>query len=144
MMIREWWNSMGEQPIGIQSNDSPPVQTGMAQSWRPPAVDRHRVDETVPRRLEWIAVILFVVNFFVMMYSYSLYYNEEAWGLFAVAVSTATAVILLLSVVFSIFGITNMSRITLGIGIVGLMVSIISLGAKLMQQISEWGNHWML
>ncbi|MDH3366135.1 MAG: hypothetical protein OEM29_09085 [Thermoplasmata archaeon] len=133
---------MGEQPTGIQSNDSPPVQIGMNQSWRPPAVDRARGDETVPRRLEWIAVILFVVNFFVMIYTVSFYYSDEAWGVTMVAVSTATAVMLLLSVVFSIFGMTILSKITLGVGIVGLMISVVSLGAKLMQQISEYNDRW--
>jgi hypothetical protein len=133
---------MGELPIEIQSNDSPPVQVGMNQSWRPPAVDRARGDETLPRRLEWIAVILFVVNFFVMIYTFSLYYGDEAWGLTMVAVSTATAVVLLLSVVFSIFGMTIMSKITLGVGIVGLMISVVSLGVKLMQQISEYNDRW--
>ena len=133
---------MEEQPIGIQSNDSSPEQIGMNQNWRPPAVDRARNDETFPRRLEWIAVILFVVNFFVMIYTVSFYYSDEAWGVTMVAVSTATAVILLLSVVFSIFGMTILSKITLGVGIGGLMISVVSLGAKLMQQISEYNDRW--
>ena len=131
---------MEEQQSGTQSDGSPPVQMGMNQDWKPPIIGPARGDEAVPRRLEWIAVILFVVNFFMMMYLYSLFFGQEAWGLFTVAVSTATAVILLLSVVFSIFGITNLSRIALGVGIVGLMVSIVSLGAKLMQEISEWSD----
>jgi hypothetical protein len=133
---------MEELPIVIQSDDSPPVQIGMNQSWRPPAVDRARGDEAVPRRLEWIAVILFIVNFFMMIYTVSYYYSDEGWGLIMVAVSTATAVMLLLSVAFSIFGITNLSRIALGVGIVGLMVSVVSLGAKLMQVISEYNDRW--
>ena len=133
---------MEELPIVIQSDDSPPVQIGMNQSWKPPAVDRARGDEAVPRRLEWIAVILFIVNFFMMMYTVSSYYSDEAWGLIMVAVSTATAVVLLLSVVFSIFGKTELSKLAIGVGIVGLMISVVSLGARLMQEISEYNDRW--
>jgi magnesium-transporting ATPase (P-type) len=131
---------MGEQQVAAQSDVSPPAQMEMNQEWRPLNAHLAKGDEAVPRRLEWIAVILFVVNFVMMMYLYSLFYGEEDWGLFTVAVSTATAVILLLSVVFSIFGITSLSRIALGVGIFGLMISIVSLGAKLMQEISEWSD----
>lgn len=133
---------MEEQQGGAQSGGSPPVQMGMNQDWRPPIIGPARGDEAVPRRLEWIAVILFAVNFFMMMYFYSLFYREEAWGLFIVAVSTATAVILLLSVVFSIFGKTELSKLAIGVGIVGLMISVVSLGARLMQEISEYNDRW--
>ena len=131
---------MGEQQTVAQSDISPPAQMEMNQDWRPPTPYPAKGDEAVPRRLEWIAVILFIVNFIMMMYLYTLFYGEEGWGLFTVAVCTVTAVILLLSVIFSIFGITNLSRIALGVGIIGLMVSIVSLGAKLMQEISEWSD----
>jgi len=112
----------------------------MSRNWRPPTSNLANDDKTVPRRLEWIAVILFVVNFFMMIYSYSIYYREDAWGSAVVAVSTATAVMLLLSVLFSIFGRTSMSRIAIGVAIVGLMVSVVSLGVRLIQQISESNN----
>ncbi len=104
---------------------------GMSKNWRPPTSNQTKDDETVPRRLEWIAVILFVVNFFMMIYSYSIYYNDEALRSVMVAVSTATAIMMLLSVLFSIFGRTSMSRIAIGVGIVGLMISVVSLGARL-------------
>lgn len=133
---------MGEQTIGTQSDGDLPILMETNQGWRPPIVGPARGDEAVPRRLEWIAVILFVVNFFLMTYTISFYYDNEAWGLVMVAISTATAVILLLSVVFSIFGRTDLSKITLGAGIVGLMFSVVSLGAQLMQQISEWNDRW--
>jgi len=133
---------MGEQTIGTQSDGDLPILMETNQGWRPPIVRPAGGDEAVPRRLEWIAVILFVVNFFLMTYTISFYYDNEAWGLVMVAISTATAVILLLSVVFSIFGRTDLSKITLGAGIVGLMFSVVSLGAQLMQQISEWNDRW--
>jgi hypothetical protein len=133
---------MGELPIVMESNGSPPAQTGTSQIWGPPAVDHARGDETFPRRLEWIAVILFVVNFFMMIYTSSMYYRDEAWGLTMVAVSTATAVVLLLSVALSVFGMTALSKFSLGVGLVGLMISVISFGAKLMQQISEYSGYF--
>ena len=133
---------MEEQQSGTQSDDSPLVQMEMNQDWRPAIVNPARGDEAVPRRLEWIAVILFIVNFFMMMYTVSSYYSDEAWGLIMVAVSTATAVVLLLSVVFSIFGKTELSKLAIGVGIVGLMISVVSLGARLMQEISEYNDRW--
>ena len=122
---------MEEPSNSTQSPDSQPEQMGMSKNWRPPTSNLTKDDETVPRRLEWIAVILFVVNFFMMMYSYSIYYNDEALRSVMVAVSTATAIMMLLSVLLSIFGRTSMSRIAIGVGIVGLMISVVSLGARL-------------
>ena len=135
---------MEEQPIGPQSTDFPPAQVGMTREWRPPVMEPVRSDYNynIPRRLEWIAVVLFVVNFFMMIYTYSLYYRDEGWGLTMTAISTATAVILLLSIIFSIFGMTALSKITVGVGIMGLMITVVSLGAKLMQIIAEWNDRW--
>lgn len=121
-----------------QDTESQPGQMGIVTDWTPPIYSPARSDENVPRRLEWIAVILFIVNFFVMIYTISAYYGDEAWALAMTAISTATAVILLLSVIFSILGKMTLSKITLIVGIVGLMVSVVSLGVKLMQMISEW------
>jgi len=113
-----------------------------SQYWKPAVVGPGRDDETIPRRLEWIAVILFIVNLFMMMYLYSLFYRDEAWGLLTITVSIATAVILLLSVVLSIFAKTVLSKYALAVGIFGLLISVISFGAKLMQQISEYSDRW--
>lgn len=130
-----------EVPPGNHQEAGPqPDQIGIVTDWTPPAYSHFRGDETVPRRLEWIAVILFIVNFFVMMYTISAYYGDEAWALAMTAISTGTAVILLLSVIFSILGKMKLSKITLIIGIVGLMVSVVSLGVKLMQMISDWNS----
>ena len=134
---------MENQMSGIRSVEPPPAQEDIHQIWRSAVSDPERDDKAVPRRLEWIAVILFVVNFFMMMSLYSLFYREEAWGLFTVTVSIATSVVLLLSVVFSIFGKTELSKYALGTGIFGLMISVVSLGARLMQQISEWSDRFI-
>ena len=133
---------MEEQLSDMRSADPPPAQVNMDQDWIQAVVDSGRYDETVPRRLEWIAVILFIVNLFMMIYLYSLFYRDEAWGLFTIAVSIATAVVLLLSLILSIFGKTVLSKYALAVGIFGLLISVISFGAKLMQQISEWGDNW--
>jgi hypothetical protein len=125
-----------------QEAEPQPGQMGMVTDWTPPAYSPGRSDETVPRRLEWIAVILFIVNFFMMMYAVSAYYGEEAWALTMTAISTATAVVLLLSVIFSILGQMKLSKVTLVVGILGLMVSVVSLGVKLMQAISEWDSRF--
>jgi len=131
---------MGEQTSGVQSVDFQPPQPVMNTNQGLPAANLTRCDETVPRRLEWIAVILFFVSFYMTM-SYSVYfYAEEVWGLFTVAVGTAASVILLLSVVFSIFGKTDLARIAIGAGIVGLMVTVVSLGIRLMQRLAEYGG----
>lgn len=122
------------------SGDAGPSEISMYQ--RPAISELPRHDETVPRRLEWIAVILFIVSFVAMIYSYALFMSDEGWGLAVVAVNMSTAIVLLLSVVFSIFGKTNLSKSTLGIGIIGLMVLVISIGVKLMQTISEYHDWW--
>jgi len=125
-----------------QTVETPPEQMGMRMDWRPPAFGMTKGDDAFPRRLEWIAVVLFIVNFLLMMYSVSIYYREETWASVMAAIATATAVILLLSVIFSILGKTGLSKITLVAGIVGIMVSVISFGARLMQMISETGDYW--
>ena len=131
---------MESQMSDMRSVEPPPAQEDIHQIWRPAVSSPERGDKAVPRRLEWIAVILFVVNFFMMMFMYSLFYREEAWGLFTVTICIVTGVVLLLSVVFSIFGKTELSKYALGVGIIGLMVSIVSIGVKLMQEISEWSD----
>jgi len=135
---------MEDQGSVARSDASLPGQNGANQYWRPPIADPIRCDDAVPRKLEWIAIILFGVNLFMMMYLYSLLYREEAWGLFAIAVSTATAVILLLSFLFSIFGKTDLSKYAIGGGVVGLMISVVSFGVRLMQRISEYNDRWFL
>jgi len=125
-------------PNDYQVAERQPEQTEMIMNWKPPVVETARGDEAFPRRLEWIAIILFIVSFFAMMFSYSIFMDNEGAALAIVALSTAVAVILLLSVVFSMFGRTGLSRIFLVAGIVGLMVVVISDGVKLMQTISEY------
>lgn len=133
---------MGEQTSEIQSDDFQSTQLYVNKSQELPGANLTSRDTTVPRRLEWIAIILFVVNFFMMFYLFAFFMNEEAWGLFAVTVCTVTSVILLLSVIFSIFGQTELSKIAVGSGIVGLMITTVSLGVRLLQQISEWGDRF--
>lgn len=106
---------------------------------RTPPPDFPKHDGFVLRRLEWIAVILFIVNLFMLIYTYSLYYNDESWGKAVVAIGTVTSVVLLISLLFSIFGSVTLSRIALAVGLVGLMILVVSFGAKLIQNIS--GSH---
>ena len=91
------------------------------------------------RRLEWIAVVLFGVNFILMLYSLAMYSGDETWAYFAAGISTATAVTLLLSLLFSIFGRSAYSRFALAAAIVGTMISVVSFGIRMMKEISEWG-----
>jgi hypothetical protein len=134
-----------EEPSSIsQSTGSEPEHFGMSRNWRSPGAKLVAKDETVPRRLEWVAVILFVFNFFMLIYSYAIYSGELAWGKAIVADATATAVILLLSILFSIFGQTSLSKIAVGIGIVGLMISTVSLGIRMIQQLSEHSYYFSL
>lgn len=101
-----------------------------------------REAEMFPRRLEWISVVLFIVNFFMMIYSYSLYEENEAWALTMTAVSTLTSILLLLSITFSIFGFRKLSQFSLGSGLMGLLISVASLGIRLMQTISEHNGYY--
>jgi fumarate reductase subunit C len=94
------------------------------------------------RRLEWIAVVLFSVNLILMLYSMAIYSGDKSWAFFAVSMSTATAVILLLSLLFSIFGRSAYSRLALAAAIVGTMISVMSLGIRIMKEISDWGPHF--
>jgi len=133
---------MEGQSIAGEGSAAEPLRMRIEEGWRQPTADRARVDETVPRRLEWIAVILFIVSMFVMMFSYSMFMSDEGLGMATVAISMVTSVILLFSVLLSIFAKTAMSKITLGIGIVGLMIMVFAIGAKLMQVISEYHDRW--
>ncbi len=132
---------MGVPSSNTQSLGSEPEQSRISSNWRSPGAKPAAYDETVPRRLEWLAVILFVVNFFILVYSASIYYDEEAWGKAIVADATATAVILLSAALFSVFGQTTLSKIAVGIGIVGLMISVVSMGVRMIQQMSDHG-YW--
>ena len=91
------------------------------------------------RRLEWIAVFLFGVNLILMLYSMSIYSGDKTWAYFATGIGTATAVVLLLSLLFSIFSRSAYSRLALAAAIVGTMISIVSLGIRMMKEISDWG-----
>ncbi|OGS41822.1 MAG: hypothetical protein A3K67_03005 [Euryarchaeota archaeon RBG_16_62_10] len=85
---------------------------------------------------------MFAVNLFLMYFSYAMYLEDKTWAYFATGISTATAVVLLLSLLFSIFGRSTYSRFALAAAIVGTMISVVSLGIKIMQRISEWGEYW--
>ena len=132
---------MEEQQGQIQSIDTSP-RPFEGSMYQRPVTDTVGRDETVPRRLEWIAVILFIVSYVAMIYSYALFMSDEVWGLTVVAINTATAIILLLSVALSIFGMTKLSKVVLGMGIIGLMFLVVSIGLKLMQAISEYHDYW--
>lgn len=133
---------MEGQSIVTEGSGSALPGTGMSEGLRQPAADRAKEDGTVPRRLEWIAVILFIFSMFVMVLSYSIFLSEEGWALATVAISMATAVVLLISILLSIFAKTGLSRIALGIGIVGLMSLVVAIGIRLMQLISEYHDRW--
>ncbi|MGB2582041.1 MAG: hypothetical protein WBD03_06190 [Thermoplasmata archaeon] len=79
----------------------------------------------------------FVISLGMIIISYSIYYRDEFWGLAQVAVSTAAAVMLLLSGVFSVFGETKRAKVALGGGMVGLFVWPVLIVIKMMQYISE-------
>ena len=117
-----------------QEQPSPPRELSIADAGK-------SVDPTL-RRLEWIAVALFAVNLLLTYISYSMYSGDKTWAYFATITSTATAVILLLSLLFSIFSMTAHSRFALAAAIVGTMISVVSLGINIMDRISEWGQHW--
>jgi FlaA1/EpsC-like NDP-sugar epimerase len=102
----------------------------------PQALGNARRVDSLPRRIEWIAIVLVVVNSVMMLFSYSLYYDDIGWGKTVVAIYTATAVVLLLSVFLSVFGLTRLSAISLGVGIVALMASFVILGVELIDRLS--------
>jgi hypothetical protein len=124
---------MEEPPDVAPGPDSQPGHVGPNYYWRPPDARMTKDEESVLRRFEWIAVVLFIVNFVLMIYTISIYYNEENWGKAVAAVSTATAVVLLLSVLFSIFGSVTLSRIAIAIGLFGMMIEIVSMGFRIIQ-----------
>jgi hypothetical protein len=95
--------------------------------------------DAYPRRLEWIAVVLLIIDLIMLMYATSLYYDEQTWAQTMIALHTATAVILLASVIFSIFGLTPLSRIAISIGILVFMIAVVSLGIRLADVVSSRG-----
>lgn len=100
-----------------------------------------RGERTFPQRLELIVVVLFVSSI-ILMYMLTatgglFFWADKAWWLVAFAVNTATAVILLLSVVFSVFGKTDLSKATFIAAIAGIIVSVVIYGVKAMQYISD-------
>ncbi len=100
------------------------------------------VGDSSVRRLESTAMVLFVVNLFFLYISYSMYVRDENLAYFATAVAMATAVILLLSLLFWTFGMVRMSRFALAVAILGTMISVVSFGANILDRISEWGSYW--
>jgi len=128
---------MEEQSLGTQSNSVQPIQLETNLNQGLPEDRPARFDETVPRRLEWIAVVLFFASFLTMMWGVIFFDHEEAWALFTIAVSMTASVILLLSVMLSVFGKTALAKVTIGLGIFGLMITVVSIGARLMQVIAD-------
>jgi len=101
--------------------------------------DTHQ--DAYPRRLEWIAVVLLVINLVMLMYATSLYYDEQTWAQTIIALHTAAAIIMLTSVIFSIFGLAPLSRIAISIGILVFMIAIVSLAIRLMDIVSDRGYY---
>jgi len=93
-----------------------------------------------PRILVVIVVVLFVLNFQVMLFTGTLYENHEdaEWGRAAIIVTIATAIALLTSLILSVFGRYQPSKAFLVVGIGGLAISSVSFGLKLMDKV--W-NH---
>jgi len=117
-----------------------PDQTSRPDEMRD--VDAERDVNSRLRRSERIAVVLFVVNLFWIYISSVVFLGDKDWAYFAVGISTATATILLLSLLLSIYGMSAYSRFFLAVGIVGTMISVVSLGIKMMDLVSEWGRGW--
>lgn len=127
---------MEETPIESQSDNVQRMRIDAHNELHPA-----RGERTFPQRLELITVILFVSSL-LLMYMLTVtgglfFWPDEAWWLVAFAVSTATAVILLLSVVLSVFGKTGLSKVTFIAAIVGIIVSVVIYGVKAMQYISD-------
>jgi hypothetical protein len=75
-----------------------------------------------------------------MLFTGTLYENHEdvELGQAAVSVSIATAVVLLISLILSVLERTKLSKTFLVVGIVGLAISFVAFGIKLMDKV--W-NH---
>lgn len=104
---------------------------------RPHAREPNGRIETLPRRIEWIAIVLVVFNTVLMFFSMSLYYDNTAMGQAVIALDTATALVLVLSVILSIFGLSRFSVIALGVGLAAMMVSIALLGFELIDRLAS-------
>jgi ABC-type siderophore export system fused ATPase/permease subunit len=117
-----------------------PVRT--EYDWRYYEAEKERKNAIYGRRLEWIAVVLFIVNLFMMIELVTLLMDDEGWALSMVAVGIVTSLMFLMTIVLSIFSVTKLSKFTLVIGLVGLMISVVSLGAKLMQYITELNDRF--
>jgi hypothetical protein len=116
-------------------------QMEMSMNSRPPSHNLAKGDETVPRRLEWMAGILFIANMFLMYFGMQWLNGEGGWALLTAVVGTGTAVILLLSVALSIFGVTGWARGILTVGLGGLMLSSLAVGIRIIQLVYEH-SHW--
>lgn len=116
-------------------------QMEMSMNSRPLSHNLAKGDETVPRRLEWMAGILFIANMFLMYFGMQWLYGEGGWAILTAVVGTGTAVILLLSVALSIFGVTGWARGILTVGLGGLMLSSLAVGIRIIQLIYE-NSHW--
>lgn len=97
-------------------------------------------EEWTPRRLAAVAVVLFVMSFLLMLFTGTLYENHEdpEWGQTAISVNIATAALLLFSLILSLLGRTKLSMTLLVVGIVGLAISFVAFGIKMMDKV--W-NH---
>lgn len=104
---------------------------------RPQAYATLSRSESLPRRIEWIAIVLVVVNTVMMVFSVSLYYDDSAMGQAVIAAYTASAMVLLPSVMLSIFGFGRFSTIALAVGLVAMMVSFWLLGIELIDRLAS-------
>ncbi len=116
-------------------------QMEMSMNSRLPSHNLTRGDEGVPRRLEWLAGILFIANMFLMYFGMQWLNGEGGWAILTGVVCTGTAVMLLLSVALSIFGVTGWARGILTVGLGGLMLSSLAVGIRIIQLVYE-NSHW--
>lgn len=83
------------------------------------------------RRIEWIAVILLALNLLMTIYATELYYDNADWARAAIALHTTASVLLLLTVIFTVFGQSLLPTISVSLGVAVFIVAIVSLGLRL-------------
>ncbi len=98
--------------------------------------------DSYSRRLESIAVILFAVNAFVMIFYTSIYYDNELWAQTIIAVGTAASALLLISVLMSVLQLSQLAKYTLAAGILALVLAVISHGIRMIDYIGDHGGYY--
>jgi hypothetical protein len=90
-------------------------------------------------KLALIAGVLTMLSLSVNGYTYSLFMENVALGQTLVAVTAATTVLLLLSIMYAIFDRVDRARTVLVIGIAALMISA---GINALQMSYRLANGW--